>query len=99
MRLNQDATLRANMEAMENGKLGRRFEIIVRKEAGSLAHSRLIEILFQAGIAWVSVGTDVVCLPCRGRGVVDDGTANGCLRTTMPCPDCLGTGNFKVFVS
>jgi hypothetical protein len=97
--LDPDATFARNKSAKDRGVLGRRFELIVPAAHDGLKQSTLFKMLQDAGIEFVSLSSGVCCLPCRGRGVVDDGTAVGCIRITMPCPECDGQGDFRVVVN
>jgi hypothetical protein len=98
-----DPTVNALKAARAAGVTGFRYTIVGRRpyrvvQPGEIRradfHDEVRKIGERCGLEVVSTGGGVCCLPCHGRGYVDDATARGCVRSSMRCPTCHGRGDF-----
>jgi len=97
--MDRDPIFQSIKAARAAGIVGSRFEVVgirstVNKKQG--IHAAITELCKRYGMHVVSSSSGTCCLPCRGLGWVDDGTALGCVRSTMRCPSCLGRGGFNM---
>lgn len=90
-------TAAAHRAAKVRGALALRYTIVMPypEKLDRFDITRELAALFKRhGVEPKSIGSGICCLTCTGYGSVDDGRAIGCVRSTMPCPDCEGRGNF-----
>lgn len=94
-----DPIFRALKRARAAGVVGTRFEVVGKYDKGERKpgiHSDIRTLCEQFGMRVKSSSSGSCCLPCSGRGYVDDTLAQGCVRSSMRCPTCLGRGDFAV---
>ena len=93
-----DPVVQAQKRARAAGLVGTRFEVVGAFDDTRTpgVHDTVRRAVERHGMRVVSTSQGACCLPCWGRGYVDDATARGCVRSTMRCPTCLGRGDFHV---
>lgn len=97
--LKNDPTSKALKQARAAGVVGSRFDVVGVYDQGERTagiHQAVRDVARRHGMRVVGSSSGLCCLPCRGRGYVDDATARGCVRSSMRCPTCLGRGDFIV---